>query len=219
LDDPVTTSVTTSEKKVVTSFEGVLSRLKEAAGVKSDTALAKVLGVKQSSISSAKNRRQIPTHWVFQISENFLYSADWLFFGIPPKKLRTDSAAEQEYKSEEMSQKGASAQIYNDQRASKSETSLNVSELLLKTAKILDSETVYAHALSSNISAFHDSIQLKEEINHIHEKYKEVNEKMERFSEELQNLRNENKKLRDENKELWEKIGVDPNWKGDKDWF
>jgi phage repressor protein C with HTH and peptisase S24 domain len=55
--------------------------MKAVAGVKSDTALARVLGINQSSVSSAKERQSIPSAWAMLLSEKFGASIDWLWTG------------------------------------------------------------------------------------------------------------------------------------------
>ncbi len=78
---PVATSVATSAKKVATDFEEVFDRLKQAVKAKSDSHLARILGIKQSSVSSAKTREQIPPSWITKISMEYNISADWLLYG------------------------------------------------------------------------------------------------------------------------------------------
>lgn len=65
----------------LSSFDSQLGRLKKAAQVASDTALARVLGITQGSISGAKGRGRIPSDWIKQIAVDFGVSSDWLFFG------------------------------------------------------------------------------------------------------------------------------------------
>lgn len=65
----------------LSSFESQLERLKSATGTSSDTALGRVLGLSQGSISGAKGRKRIPSEWIKQIAVKFSVSSDWLFFG------------------------------------------------------------------------------------------------------------------------------------------
>ncbi len=74
------------------TFDEQLARLKQAAGVDSDTALARSLGISQGSISAAKQKQQIPPSWVKSISNNFSVSADWLFFGEGSMRRSTTTA-------------------------------------------------------------------------------------------------------------------------------
>ena len=62
-------------------FSEQLARLKQACNAASDTALARILECSQGSISNAKTKGRLPTSWVFQISEKFSVSADWIYFG------------------------------------------------------------------------------------------------------------------------------------------
>lgn len=62
-------------------FEGRMDRLLTAANVQTPAEFAKILGIKQQSVSSAKARKQLPYAWVVEISERFAISADWILFG------------------------------------------------------------------------------------------------------------------------------------------
>ena len=68
-------------KSDATKFDDILGRLKYATGTKSDTSLAKVLGVGQSSISSAKERQKLPPSWLVNASASYNISVDWLISG------------------------------------------------------------------------------------------------------------------------------------------
>ena len=64
-----------------TAFSEILNRIKQAANVGSDNAIARVLGLRQSSISTAKTRGSIPPSWIINASNLFNVSADWLIYG------------------------------------------------------------------------------------------------------------------------------------------
>lgn len=65
----------------VTTASGVLQRLKEALSAKSDSEVARLLGISQQAISNAKANNKLPDAWVRIAAERFELSADWLFFG------------------------------------------------------------------------------------------------------------------------------------------
>jgi phage repressor protein C with HTH and peptisase S24 domain len=54
----------------------------QAVGSKSDSDLARALGILPQSVAAARKRQQIPGGWVEQIAEKFNASADWLLFGV-----------------------------------------------------------------------------------------------------------------------------------------
>lgn len=66
-------------------MENTLTRLKQALGVTTDTALAKALGIKQGSISGAKKKGTIPPGWIIGVAKETGVSADWLLWGTGPK--------------------------------------------------------------------------------------------------------------------------------------
>ncbi|MGD9611188.1 MAG: helix-turn-helix domain-containing protein, partial [Desulfovibrionaceae bacterium] len=74
------------EKAATAEFLEVFGRLKKATGAATDTELAKILGIKQGAVSSAKRNLQIPPIWIAKVSRAFSVSADWLFYGTGPMK-------------------------------------------------------------------------------------------------------------------------------------
>lgn len=64
-----------------TQFDAIYDRIKLCLGAKTDTELARVLGIDQSSIAGARKRNNIPPKWIIDVSERFGISADWLLFG------------------------------------------------------------------------------------------------------------------------------------------
>lgn len=69
-------------------FEAQFKRIKESLQVSSETALAKLLGIKQPSIAKARKRKKIPPGWITKISEQYGISADWILFGIGDMSLK-----------------------------------------------------------------------------------------------------------------------------------
>jgi hypothetical protein len=90
------TSVACSNNKPATDFNEVLDRLKQFFNVKSDTALARALGLRQSSVSTAKSKKQIPPAWLLKVSLEYGVSLDWLVYGTGQMKL--DEGAKEEKK-------------------------------------------------------------------------------------------------------------------------
>ena len=76
---------------MVQIFEQQLERLKKACGVGSDTAFAQYLGIRQGSVSGAKQKRRLPYAWFFQVAEKTGISADWLFFGRSALQIDEES--------------------------------------------------------------------------------------------------------------------------------
>jgi phage repressor protein C with HTH and peptisase S24 domain len=79
--DDVAYSVAYSPSENATDFLAVFNRLKEAAGARTDTELAQSLGLRQSTISAAKSKKEIPPGWIIDIARKFHASSDWLIFG------------------------------------------------------------------------------------------------------------------------------------------
>lgn len=61
-----------------------MNRLFGAAGVDSDSALARVLGIQPPSVAGARKRGLIPGGWIEKIALDYNVTADWLLFGRGP---------------------------------------------------------------------------------------------------------------------------------------
>ena len=63
------------------------ARLFEAAGCRTQTELAGVLGIRQSSVSDAKRRRSIPAHWLLKLMRTRGVNPDWILEGTGQRLL------------------------------------------------------------------------------------------------------------------------------------
>ncbi|MFH2098657.1 MAG: helix-turn-helix domain-containing protein, partial [Pseudomonadota bacterium] len=64
---------------------GVLERLKEALGARTDAECARLLGVKPQNVSQARSSGQVPPGWVYAAAYGHGASADWIWFGEGPR--------------------------------------------------------------------------------------------------------------------------------------
>jgi phage repressor protein C with HTH and peptisase S24 domain len=95
-------SVANSSQEYATDFLAALARLKEATGARTDTELAHSIGLKQSSISGAKTKQEIPPAWIIEIAKKFNVSTDWLLFGIGEKALGAPRIASAEAQNQDI---------------------------------------------------------------------------------------------------------------------
>ena len=70
-----------SANKLPNSFDATLDRLKAVFGVKTDTDFARCMGIKQGSVSGAKQKQAIPPAWIMDVATTKGISADWLLTG------------------------------------------------------------------------------------------------------------------------------------------
>lgn len=188
----VAPSVAPSASQGATTFDAILDRLKDATNTKSDTAFAKALGLRQSSVSGAKKRGQIPPTWGVQVAEMTGASLDWLLLGESGQPLcRVNRTATSKSKGEDAQVKqGAMAGDGPD---------FNTAEIISKTIEILESKTVFTTAIVSNIEAFHEAIQMKHEMQRFKvEMQTETAKMINDIHKEVDQLRQENQQLRDE---------------------
>ena len=73
------------------AFVDVFQRIRSATRTRTQGELAAILGIRQSSISEAKQRKKIPPNWYVKLFEKFGLSQDWLLTGIGPMNVRTAS--------------------------------------------------------------------------------------------------------------------------------
>jgi hypothetical protein len=71
-------------EKSATNFGDVWGRVKTATNIRNLSQLAKVLEIKQPSVSKAKKRGVFPPHWILFIAERYNVASDWLFTGNGP---------------------------------------------------------------------------------------------------------------------------------------
>lgn len=67
--------------------EKQFERLFEAAGCRTQTELADILGIRQSSIAVAKRRNRLPSDWLLKLLRLRSINPDWIIFGSGPKFL------------------------------------------------------------------------------------------------------------------------------------
>lgn len=75
-----------------TKCNEILGRLRLVSNAASDSGFARALGLKQSSISTAKSRGMIPPSWIVNAANLFNVSSDWLIFGGDFKELLQQKA-------------------------------------------------------------------------------------------------------------------------------
>ena len=72
------------------TFMDVYRRIQLATNTRTQSELAKILEICQSSISDAKGREAIPSGWYITLFEKFGLNQDWLRYGTGPMYLRTE---------------------------------------------------------------------------------------------------------------------------------
>ena len=67
----------------MTFFQEVYDRIRCATNARTQTELAAVLEIRQSSISDAKRRNSIPSDWYMKLFEKFGLNPDWIKIALP----------------------------------------------------------------------------------------------------------------------------------------
>lgn len=79
------------------SFEAQYKRVFEAACCKTQTALADLFEIKQSSVSDAKRRKSIPAEWLLKLFQKKCINPEWIRTGRGGKILQAVDKAERKH--------------------------------------------------------------------------------------------------------------------------
>ncbi|MDE7064763.1 MAG: helix-turn-helix domain containing protein [Desulfovibrionaceae bacterium] len=72
----------------VEDFEEIFARIQSVTRTKTQEDLAKILGIRQSSISDTKSRKTIPSGWYLTLFDTLGVNPHWLRRGSGPVYLR-----------------------------------------------------------------------------------------------------------------------------------
>ena len=70
------------------TFEDAYARIQAATQTRTQTEIANLLGIKQSSISDAKKKNTIPDGWLLALYRGFGLEPDWILYGQHPVTRR-----------------------------------------------------------------------------------------------------------------------------------
>ncbi|OLN31136.1 putative DNA-binding protein [Desulfovibrio sp. DV] len=74
------------------TFEDAYARIQTATRARTQTEIATILGIKQSSISDAKKKNTIPDGWLVTLYRAFALEPDWILYGQMPASRREGAA-------------------------------------------------------------------------------------------------------------------------------
>lgn len=84
-------------------YQDIITRIHHVTKTRTQTELATLLGIRQSSISDSKRRDSIPNNWYLVLFEKLGVNPDWLKSGLGPMYLRRDSGYQPSNDTEEVS--------------------------------------------------------------------------------------------------------------------
>jgi hypothetical protein len=67
-------------------FKETLQRIEIAAGIKTMTELAKVVGTSQQYVSKKSKEGEFPINWAYEVAKKFNISTDWIMTGEGPTR-------------------------------------------------------------------------------------------------------------------------------------
>lgn len=83
----MTQSLISGESMSNQENKGALNRIFDVAGCCTQTDLANLLGIRQSSISDAKKRNAIPAEWLVKLLRLKGINPEWILTGLGPQRL------------------------------------------------------------------------------------------------------------------------------------
>jgi hypothetical protein len=75
------------------TFEDAFDRIKKATGLRTQVEVAKLLDIRQSSISDAKRRKSIPDGWLIKLYQLYGLNPNWILEGNNPSSWANAKAA------------------------------------------------------------------------------------------------------------------------------
>ncbi len=69
------------------AFEDAFERIKKATGLRTQVEVAKLLDIRQSSISDAKRRKSVPDGWLIKLYQTYGLNPNWILEGDQPQFL------------------------------------------------------------------------------------------------------------------------------------
>lgn len=69
------------------AFEDAFERVKKATGLRTQVEVAKLLDIRQSSISDAKRRKSVPDGWLIKLYQLYNLNPNWVLEGEQPQFL------------------------------------------------------------------------------------------------------------------------------------
>lgn len=163
------------------SVDTAIARLLQATGSQDIGDLASILKISRQAINKARTANKIPPAWFLSVAEVSKVSIDWLVTGLGPMR-RGEAPAP-------VPTAGTEAQLVPAE-------DFKMSDMLTKTAEVLESETIYRTALASNINAFHQAVQGERLMARMDQRLADLEAKSEMMSQEINELRKENRELK-----------------------
>ena len=132
--------------------ENRLKKIRDDLGGISQAKLATKTGIPLYKIAYAETNAAKISHEIAKLlSEKFNYNLAWILTGEGPMKGKGEPYPDRAHDQQRPSTSSA-IPVYNE------EVELKISDLLHKTAVVLESKSIFTQALRSNIEAFHHAI-------------------------------------------------------------
>jgi len=89
-------SVEVEQYRGASSANGIIERMKSALGLKTQSALAEVLGVRRAAVSDAKRQGRVPSEWLLKLCRSHGLNPYWIETGKGSKHVRHEGVEEDE---------------------------------------------------------------------------------------------------------------------------
>jgi len=146
--------------------------------------LASVLDISRQAINKARSANKIPPSWFISVGEVAKVSIDWLVTGVGPMHRK------------ESAEPGDTSAPSADAFLTAPQEEFRMSDMLTKTAEVLESDTIYRTALASNINAFHQAVRSERTLARLEERLADLEVKAEAMAQRMEELERENRELK-----------------------
>lgn len=159
------------KRETLDAFGERLKARRDFLGLTQDF-LAQKTGISRAAIQSYEAGKIPKGDYLLVLSELLECSVDWLLKGTLPQATAPDCA-----------QPAPQAQ------QTPAEDDFKMSDMLTKTAEVLESDTIYRTALASNINAFHQAVNSERTLARLEERMVALETRMEELANENNQLK------------------------------
>jgi hypothetical protein len=156
------------------SFSEIMDIIKKLKGLNNDYEVAKLLNIKQNTISAKKSRNSIPYEEIITFCHKENISLDELLTG--------------EYKE---NQTGSARHIIKEEESPYESNidKIKISEDLILTTRVLESNSPYSMALHLNIRSFAQAVEAKERISIVETNQQNMQAEIKELRKEVNRLK------------------------------
>lgn len=171
-------------------------RIKEIRGARSREDFAEMAGVHPNTLARwEKGERSPKSDFILFLVEKMGFSPEWVLTGEGPRSFSKESGHTNSHQFE-CSPEFKLGEPHAPYPQQPTPGHWKISELLSKTAEVLESETVYKDALAANVVAFHQAVTAEQKISRMEQTMLDIEHRLALLEEDNKKYKEENRQLR-----------------------